>query len=284
MTRAEIEKIVEPIIRKCLHKFGDLTPEGVSEAEFVKHTNGTLRPDVRRVALIISLAQSVLGSNAAGEGLELGSGYGFLLFPMAMFVSQVHWWGVDHPSRAYVGREAYLTAFRDHNCEFVARDIIHEPLPFPDAHFSLVTFSEVLEHLPVERVNFVLSEIARVVRPGGVLIASSPNQASLENRLRLLRGKSILDMPNEMYRAKGTFGHIRLYTPLEVESAFSKLGFSLLRSVMESNNSGYRGASAKSWRRRIYRMYEGVEGRVGILRSLGDTWYMAFRKRERLEG
>jgi len=26
-------------------------------------------------------------------------------------------------------------------------DIVREPLPFPDAHFSLVTFSEVLEHL-----------------------------------------------------------------------------------------------------------------------------------------
>jgi len=47
-------------------------------------------------------------------------------------------------------------------------------------------------HLPVERVNFVLSELARVVHPGGMLIAFLPNQASLENLIRLLNGKSIL--------------------------------------------------------------------------------------------
>ena len=81
-----------------------------------------------------------------------------------------------------------------------------------------MTFSEVLEHLPLERVNFVLSELARAVHPGGILIVSSPNQASLENRIRLLKGKSILEMPDEMDHAKETFGHIRLYTMAEVSS------------------------------------------------------------------
>jgi hypothetical protein len=131
----------------------------------------------------------------------------------------------------------------------------------------------------VERLTFVLSEIARVVRAGGLFIATSPNQASLENRVRLLRGKSILDMPNELATAKGIFGHIRLYTPSEIESAMSKLGFALEQCILESNNSGYRGTSPRSFRRRIYRMYERVEGRFKILRSLGDTWYMVFRKR-----
>ncbi len=279
MRRAEIEGIVEPIILNCLREFGDFTAKGISEEELKAHTKGSLRPDVRRVSMIVSLAQSILGSGASGEGLEIGSGYAYLLFPMAKFLPGVRWTGVDHPGRAYVGREEYLRAFREYNCEYSSLDLIREPLPFPDAHFQVVTFSEVLEHLPTERLNFVLSELARVVRPGGILVASSPNQASLENRLRLLKGKSILAMPDEIACAKGVFGHIRLYTHDEMESAMSKFGFSLQRSVFESNDSGYRGASARSWRRHAYRWYERLEGRVGILRGMADTWYMAFRKR-----
>jgi hypothetical protein len=123
----------------------------------------------------------------------------------------------------------------------------------------------------------VLGEIARVVRGNGVLIVSSPNQASLENRVRLLKGKSILEMPDEIESAKGVFGHIRLYTPTEMKAALQKLGFRLECSHMETNISGYRG-KPRGWRRRMYQIYEGVEERVGLLRGLGDTWYLGFRK------
>lgn len=278
MTRAEIEKTIEPIIRKCLRELGDYTKNEISDDVFDFYTQGMFRPDVRRVSLIVSLAQSLLGADASGEGLEVGSGYGYLLFPMALFLPQVRWTAVDHPGRSYEHREEFAAAFRQYHCQFAALDILREPLPFPDFHFLIVTVSEVLEHLPVERLSFVLSEIARVVRPGGLLIMSSPNQASLENRLRLLRGRSILAMPLEANSADGVFGHIRLYTPSEIESALSPLGFSLERSVLESNLSGYRGTSSRSWRNRIYRLYERLEETLAILRRLGDTWYMAFRK------
>jgi hypothetical protein len=86
-------------------------------------------------------------------------------------------------------------------------------------------------------------------------------------------------MPNETDSANGVFGHIRLYTPSEMEAALSQLGFSLERSVIESNISGYRGTSGRYWRRRIYRLYERLEERLAILRRMGDTWYLAFRKR-----
>jgi SAM-dependent methyltransferase len=278
VTRAEIEKIVEPIIRKCLREFGDYSHKDASEEDFTAATRGTFRPDVRRVSLIVHLAQSVLGVETTGEGLEVGSGYGYLLFPMAMLLPHIRWSAVEHPDRNYFVREDYRKTIRDYNCHLVAANVTHDPLPYPDNYFSVVTLSETIEHLPVERLNFVLSEIARVSRTCGILIVSSPNQASLENRLRLLKGKSILDMPDENPVAKGIFGHIRLYTPEEMEFTVSKLGFSLERSVIESNSSAYRGTSSKSLRRQLYRLYERVEGRLGILRSLGDTWYMVFRK------
>jgi SAM-dependent methyltransferase len=271
MTRSEREKVIRPIILKC-QQFVESRHENLSDA-FADPT-----PDVRRVSLIFSLAHTLLGDSVSGNGLEIGSGHGYLLFSMAVLLPGIRWFAVDHPGRDFVRREAYRQAFNEHNCSLAIVDIIRDPLPFPDAHFSLVTFSEVLEHLPVERVNFVLSEIVRVVQAGGILIASSPNQASLENRVRLLKGRSILDMPDEVGYAQGTFGHIRLYTVAEVNSAMAKRGFILERSVVESNNSGYRGTSNGSWRGRAHFLYEQLERRTPVLRPMGDTWYMAFRK------
>jgi 2-polyprenyl-3-methyl-5-hydroxy-6-metoxy-1,4-benzoquinol methylase len=280
MKRDEIEKVVDPIIRKSLREL-EYTPEDVPDADFAVQTDGMFRPDVRRVSLILSMAQASLGADASGEGLEVGSAFGYLLFSAAVLLPRIRWTGVDHPGRTYRHRDAYEKAFQEYNCGFTAVDICKEPLPFSDGQFAVVTFSEVLEHLPMERVHFVLSEIARVVRPNGILIVSSPNQASLENRVRLLKGKSILDLPTEADSANGMFGHIRLYTPSEVVSKLAMLGFRLERSEIETNISGYR-ASAKSLRRRMYALYERLEERIGMLRGLGDTYYLAFRK-ERLK-
>jgi SAM-dependent methyltransferase len=278
MSREDIEKTVEPIIRECLRKFGDFSRAGTSVEEFTKATAGQLRPDIRRVSLLVSLAQSITDFEFHGEGLELGCGYGFLLFPMAIFNPRVRWTAVEHPGRSYFNRPDFQQAIRDYNCQLVGVDFVHEPLPFVDERFSVVTFSETLEHLPVERLNFVLAEITRVMRPGGLLIASSPNQASLENRIRLFKGTSILDLPEQVVFAKGTFGHIRLYTPAEMSHLMCERGFSLVRCFLESNNSGYRGRSSKSLRRVLYRLYERMEQRLDFLRSLGDSWYMVFRK------
>jgi SAM-dependent methyltransferase len=278
MTRSEIEKTVQPIIFECLRKFGEYAPPGISPEQHAAEILTQLRPDVRRVSLLISLAKSVMGDEFAGEGLELGSGYGYLLFPMAKLNPKVHWTGIEHPGRIYFNSPDYRRDFQDYNCSMVGLDFVHQPLPFADQYFSVVTFSETLEHLPVERVNFVLGEISRVLRPGGLLIASSPNQAGLENRLHLLKGGSILDLPDQMEIAHGIFKHIRLYTTAEITCMMSRLWFRVECSAMESNNSTFRGKSSRSLYRRMYRLYEGVEQRLGFLGSLADTWYFVFRK------
>jgi SAM-dependent methyltransferase len=254
--------------------------------QFVEHQGGTssstlasIAPDVKRISLIYALLQFLLGDSATGRALEFGSGYGYLLFSLAELMPGLEWSTVEHPGRTYLGSEAYRKALREHGCSLTTVDIVRECLPYPDGHFPLVMFSEVLEHIPVERVNFVLSELARVVCPGGILFLSSPNQASLENRIRLLKGRSILDMPDELAYAKGLFAHIRLYTPAEIRAAVVKRGFTLERSVVESLNSGFRGTSNGGWRRRAYKAYEHLERIVSLRKPLGDTWYMAFRKK-----
>ena len=65
-------------------------------------------------------------------------------------------------------------------------DVDSEPLPFPDGSFSVVVFSEVMEHLRYPQK--ALKEIARVLKPGGRMIGSVPNSFRLRNRLRFLGG------------------------------------------------------------------------------------------------
>ncbi|MFN2507440.1 MAG: class I SAM-dependent methyltransferase [Chthoniobacterales bacterium] len=63
-------------------------------------------------------------------------------------------------------------------------DLNTGPLPYPDASFDLVTCTEVIEHL--EHYEGVMREISRVLRPGGVLVVSTPNVLNLRSRLRYL--------------------------------------------------------------------------------------------------
>jgi SAM-dependent methyltransferase len=54
------------------------------------------------------------------------------------------------------------------------------PLPYPDASFDVVIFSEVAEHLPTSIP--IVAEIGRVLAPAGSLILSTPNIARLHSR------------------------------------------------------------------------------------------------------
>lgn len=75
-------------------------------------------------------------------------------------------------------------------------------LPFPDDSFDVVTLFEVVEHLPTATEPEAFAEIARVVKPGGRIVLSTPSWA-LRSRLfdpaYLLTG-------HRHYRAAGIIG------------------------------------------------------------------------------
>lgn len=66
-------------------------------------------------------------------------------------------------------------------------DVDSEDFPFAEAHFDVVVFSEVMEHLRFPQK--ALKEIARVLKPDGRLIGSVPNAFRFRNRLKFLLGK-----------------------------------------------------------------------------------------------
>ena len=50
-----------------------------------------------------------------------------------------------------------------------------EPLPYDNASFDFINMVEVIEHIPGAAVDGCLSELARVLKPGGALLLTTPN-------------------------------------------------------------------------------------------------------------
>ncbi len=111
---------------------------------------------------------------------------------------------------------AVLETFRS---ELVDTEIT--PLPYDDAEFDTVMLCEVIEHLIKDPV-FQLREIARVLRPGGTFILTTPNVARSANRRRLAQRQGIYD-PYSGYGPHGR--HNREYTAEELLELTTGCGF-----------------------------------------------------------
>lgn len=83
------------------------------------------------------------------------------------------------------------------------------PLPYPDASFDVVTCSEVVEH--VENPRRLIREAWRVLKPGGVLVMTTPNVLNAVSRVRyLVSGFANLfgPLPAKNDKLYSTGGHI----------------------------------------------------------------------------
>ena len=88
-------------------------------------------------------------------------------------------WGIEiNPTAAEVARKRGIR---------VKVANVEEGLPFEPASFDVVNAGEILEHL-YDTKQF-LKECWRVLKAEGVLLFSAPNLNSLENRIRVIRGR-----------------------------------------------------------------------------------------------
>ncbi len=138
-------------------------------------------------------------------------------------------------------------------------DLELDPLPYADGQFDLVVFTETLEHIP-RSPYAILGEIRRVLRPGGVLLFSVPNLASLSNRLKLMLGRDILSVERFYSDA---FGHFREYTMGEVRHLLTESGLTPVHTEY-TYHAGARprgqgpGAALQLASRRISRTISGA--------------------------
>ena len=85
-------------------------------------------------------------------------------------------------------------------------------MPFGDGSFDRVIAAEVLEHIPLDQR--AIGEIARVLRPGGLLAVTVP--AWLPERI-------CWRLSDDYHNTPG--GHVRIYTRPELEAKLRVAGF-----------------------------------------------------------
>ena len=90
-------------------------------------------------------------------------------------------------------------------------------LPYTPAHFDALIMSEVLEHLV--NPEAVVAKLMRLIKPGGLVFASSPNIAHWRVISKLARGSF-------QYENQGVMdeSHVHWFTPTSFEAMFNDNG------------------------------------------------------------
>jgi 2-polyprenyl-3-methyl-5-hydroxy-6-metoxy-1,4-benzoquinol methylase len=143
-------------------------------------------------------------------------------------------------------RATYPSADWFDRLEVLEHDVEKERLPFPDARFEIVLFTEILEHVAVSDPTIVLSDLRRVLVPGGLLILSTPNVCNISNILALARGINVFWPVDRFYG--GLDRHNREYTPAEVRSVVEAAGFRILSLYgINADNNWRMGAEVMAY-------------------------------------
>lgn len=98
------------------------------------------------------------------------------------------------------------------------RQDLNEPLDCADQSFDIVVSSEVIEHL--ENPRSVIRDWYRVLRPGGCLIFSTPNNESWRSIVHLIFRGCFWALSDQSYPA-----HITALLRKDVERMLAEVGF-----------------------------------------------------------
>jgi glycosyltransferase involved in cell wall biosynthesis len=116
-------------------------------------------------------------------------------------------------------------------CDIELFNAEKDPFPYADEFFSTVLCCELIEHLFTDPM-YLMAEVNRILKPGGHLVLTTPNLASLRAISAILQGYH----PGffHAYIRPADDGetdarHNREYTPLEIHRLLENAGFTIVR-------------------------------------------------------
>jgi len=134
-------------------------------------TDDTLSLDATMEGAVNSLKNAY--PDISGSHLDIGSGTGNLILRIRQE------YNVSSTACDYTDE---FMAVDDITVDIV--DLNTGSLPYANACFDLVSFTEVAEHL--ENYHVIVREIFRVLKPGGVVVITTPNVLNMKSRMRFL--------------------------------------------------------------------------------------------------
>jgi SAM-dependent methyltransferase len=180
------------------------------------------RSDFRRFVYTWSLI-----ADRTGRALELGANPYFTTMLLKDFtkleltLSNFFAEGLSNGAQAVNYRDAATGTAASTTFAFDHFNIEKERYPYDDGSFDVVLFCEIIEHLLMDPVQ-ALSEISRILKPGGELVLTTPNVSRLENVAKMIAGENIYDP----YSGFGPYGrHNREYNRHELFHLLAYCGF-----------------------------------------------------------
>lgn len=178
----------------------------------------------------IAMVDGELGQLAPKQVLEIGSSTGVNCFALQERYPTADVVGLEPEAEAIKVAEQLAEAQKDERPRFICGT--GESIPLPSQSIDLIICSTVIEH--VYDVEQVISEIARVLRPGGSLYLAAPNYVwPQEPHLQIwcipILGKGLMRLAARLQGKKDQIGfldHLQLVTPRRIERAFKTFGLS----------------------------------------------------------
>lgn len=155
---------------------------------------------LRHCAWIDTRAAFVAATPRGGTLLDLGSSDGETLHHIAELRPDLRLHAADIAGKP----EQYPPG-----CDFRRVDLERDRLPWPDGSMSAITCMHLVEHL--SDVKNLMSEAARLLRPGGRIYFETPHPRTLD--LEGLRGRSPVTFTMNFYDDPT---HVRLVTTEEL--------------------------------------------------------------------
>lgn len=165
---------------------------------------------------------SAINHAAVGNGLkalEIGPGSGVYLPLLAQKCETVH---AADIAEEFLYRARELSNIYP-NISAVRDDITNSNIP--DASYDIIVCTEVIEHIPDSQA--ALRHMRRILRPGGVLILSTPQKFSImELTCKIAFLPVVIDIVRFIYgEAILETGHINLLTPKMARHQMAEAGF-----------------------------------------------------------
>ncbi len=176
-----------------------MKPQDIEEQRYATGEFNSIRAEERLMFTLLAEYQQTLHRGPKEcPLLDVGCGSGRITEVLARQGYPVQGLDFSENALAYARRKGLEV----HQCN------LDEGIPHPDQSFQVVWAGDIVEHVfdPIG----LLSEISRVLKQGGALLISIPNDVGLVSRIKMLFG---ISHQETMYRKAGYYKHHTFFTP-----------------------------------------------------------------------